>query len=186
MADFTTLTRVKALLGIPAGVTRNDASLTNIVAAVDGLLLGLMGLAAFTSQTWTETLDVDDVDYDSLPLKYVPVTSVAAVTNNGTLLDTTAYYATPEGFLNRKDGGYWCYGRQKVQVTYTAGQAVPEDLLSAGTALAAMIFNTSSHAGMESERIGDYSYKLGDPSKMALPAEVLLTVAKHRRIHGRR
>ena len=51
------------------------------------------------------SLDVDDVDYDSLALKYAPVTAVAAVTNNGTALDSTAYFYSPDGFLIRKDGG---------------------------------------------------------------------------------
>ncbi len=183
MPDFTSTTRLKVLLGIPAAVTQHDAKLTNVAAAVDQQMLDLMGMAAFTSGTWTETLDVDGPNVEMLALKYSPVTSVAAVTDNGQSVQSTAYYANSAGFLIRKDGGYFTPGWQRVSITYTAGQAIPGSLLLAGDELGAAMFNAAPHAGFDSERLGDYNYRLPESS---IPATVLRALAGYRRVHGRR
>lgn len=182
MPDFTSTTRLKALLGIPAAVTQHDTKLTNIAAAVDQQLLDLMGMAGFTSQSRTETVDIDGFNVDMIALKYSPVTAVAAVTDNGQAIAATAYYANSAGFLIRTDGGFFTPGRQKVSLTYTAGQAIPGSLLLAGDELGAAMFNAAPHAGFDSERLGDYNYRLPDA---AVPAGVLRALAGYRRVHGR-
>ena len=183
MADFTSTTRLKTILGIPSAVTQHDTRLTNIVAAVDRQILDLCGMAAITQQTYTEILDVDSPREDMIALSYRPIVSVSALTNDDSLVATDDYYIkSRSGYVMLKDG-WFTEGRQKVQITYVAGESsVPGDLLLAGDELGVAMFNAAPHAGFDSEKTGDYSYTLAPG---AVPPGVVRATAGYRRLFAR-
>jgi hypothetical protein len=178
--EFTTLANVRAALGVPSGVTRHDARINLYLSGIDAEILGLIGQAGFTSQTYSETYDVDGPRESALPLRHWPVTNVAAVTNDGSAVSLSDVYVDPDSRSTLKlkgSGSFFVEGRQKVQVTYTAGQAIPGDLTVAATLLVAAKVNAGGHAGLESESSNGYDYKRATSS---LPPEVAAVIAKYR------
>lgn len=170
--SFVDLATLKQRLRIPASDTSQDDLLTGIVAGVNAELLNMFNLDACAETTYTHSFDVLD-EVQGLWLHSYPVTGVTSVTVDGTVQDAATYYldqrTAPLGSLMRKAAGaasakaYWPIGPQVVTVQYTAGWASgtpSDDLISAAVAIAVWVYNTEPKAGFESERIGQYSYKL--------------------------
>jgi uncharacterized membrane protein len=86
--------------------------------------------------------------------------------------------------------GYFPCGEQNIQATYTAGYStIPDDLATAAAALTAALFRRSDHdTSLKSERIGDYSYTLGDVMEGArveeLSPDAATLLQKYRRVRA--
>ena len=169
--SFTTLAAVKEALRISG--TADDALITTIVAAVNAELLDFFHLDACASQQYTLSYDVLD-EVRGIWLHPYPVISADTVVVDGVTLTAGEYYLEARnqrmGMLMRKDSGavasaaFWPVGPQIAVITHTAGWAsgTPDpSLVRAGTLLAVYAYNTEAKLGFVSERIGQYSYKLG-------------------------
>ena len=169
---FIDLATLKERLRIPAADTSQDDLLTGIVDGVNAELLNLFTLTVCAETTYTHSFDVLD-EVQGIWLRSYPVTGVTTVTVDGTVQAAGTYYldqrTEPLGSLMRKSAGaasakaYWPIGPQVVTVEYTAGwtSGTPDAaLISAAVAIAVWIYNTEPKAGFESERIGQYAYKL--------------------------
>ena len=76
--SFTTVTNVKTVLRIPAAITTHDAVLALIVDGVNEGVLSHTGADALTTNTYTETYNVD-YSTNELALKHRPVQSMVAL-----------------------------------------------------------------------------------------------------------
>jgi hypothetical protein len=164
LAGFTTVAEVKVALSIPALDTTHDARLAIIVAAVCANMLAIFQLTTTAATAYTSKFDVLDGGTEGIWLPQYPVISVDTVTINGTALTSDDFYlARPAifGCLSRI-AGWWPISRQKIEVTHTAGWAtVPDDLKQAAILWSMLSFNTGAKTGYDSEKIGQYGYKLG-------------------------
>lgn len=164
--SFTTLTAVKNALGIPAADTSKDAQLQPLVDSANAELLAFFGLTQCDAQQYTNKYDTWDSTTDDLWLSPYPVVSVDSVSFDAVAVNAADYYLsrpTSFGQLSMLERSF-PFGRQRIEVTHTAGWApgdVPADLQRAGTLLAIHAFNTDARAGYDSEKIGQYSYKMG-------------------------
>jgi len=79
-SDLTTLTALKAWLGLPAGASPNDATLAALITAASRMIYALLGRPSLLPQPCGETLDFDSM---RIPLRFWPVTSVASLTIDG-------------------------------------------------------------------------------------------------------
>jgi len=198
---FTTVAKVKEALRIPAADTTFDALLATIVASVDSTFLTIFGLTSTDPTAYTNLYDIDDSETEGIWLLEYPVISVDEVKFAGTVqVLTSVYLRNPKSFgmLKLLSGGVngarmpgtFPFGAQIVEVTHTAGWAtVPDDLCGAATSVAVLRFNTDPKLGYDSEKIGQYSYKLGSPgggsggesSGGGFPGTVNSVLAHHRR-----
>ena len=171
MACFTDLATVKTALGITD--TSSDALIQSIVDGVNAQLLNWFHLTDCGPTQYTSSYDLVD-EVTGFWLQEYPVISVDSVTVDGVVQDAGTFYLDNRvgslGHLRRKAGGsvssprVFPIGPQVVTVTHTAGWAggnPPADLQRAATLLAIYDWNTGAKLGFESERIGQYSYKLG-------------------------
>lgn len=193
-SQFTTAARIKAHVGIPAGVTQHDARIGYAVDAVDSILLPLLGLdpitGSVTQQWYSDRIDIEGPDEDRVGLAHYPLVagSIAAVTNDGTALATTDWYTRDKvgEVVLTGDGSFFAEGKQKVVVTYQAGYpSVPGALSLAGDAIGAWVFNQLPKAGFESERIGEVGYSArgngGGMDESDLPPMIRRLIAGYRR-----
>lgn len=174
---FLDLATLKLRLRIPTADTSQDALLTGLVDSVNNEMLGLFYLDDCPTQSYTVKYDI----LDPVPgfwLRQYPVRSITTVTVDGTLQDADTYYLderpdTVMGSLRRKRGGAtagfsdWPTGPQVVEVVHTAGWAggvVDAALTGAAVAIAVWLYNVEPKTGLESERIGQYAYKLASAS----------------------
>lgn len=200
MPQITSLAQVRALMKIPAGLTAGDYLLGLIIEGVEADILSQISCPAITATTYVERIDVEFEDEDDLPLEYRPIVGVHTVVDGGRTRPTDSYYSPSSHGAVRlvNEGDYFTQGRQKVEVTYTAGWAGgstnPEvqDLVLAATLMVVRDANTGSHAGMLSETIGKYKYEVagGDITKGFGPADAQIEsiLSKYRRLmpRGRR
>lgn len=170
---FLDLATLKLRLRIPAADVSQDSLLTGLVAAVNNEMLGLFNLDQSTTTTYSVTYDV----LDSVPgiwLKQYPVRIVNSVSIDGAALAAGEFYLDPRtdvlGSLMRKSGSgaaqrrvFWPAGAQVVTVSHDAGwdgDVVDAALTSAAVSIATWLYNTEPKTGLESERIGQYAYKM--------------------------
>jgi hypothetical protein len=183
MADFTTLANVKAVLGVPAGVTRHDAKINLYLGGIDAEMLSLLGQSAITSTVYSETYDVDGPRERSIQLRHWPATSLGAVTDDGSAVAADNLYIDPEtrSFVRLiGSGSFFTEGRQKVVVTYTAGQPIPGDLTTAATLLVVHKVNAGGHAGLGQESSGGYSYTVADGEAAYAPPSVMAIINRRK------
>ena len=184
MASYTDLANVKAVLRVPSGVTRHDALINLYLAGIDTEMLGLLGQTAITQATYSETYDVDGPSEQAIQLRNWPCTSVAAVTDNGSLVAATDYYVDPEtrSFVRLKgSAAFFTEGRQQVQITYTAGQTtIPGDLTIAASLIVAAKVNSGGHVGLQGESDGGYSYTAADAGVAYVPPAALAIIQRRR------
>lgn len=164
-----TLADLKAFLRIPTADTTNDAALTLIVGGVNSTLLKVFGgLSAVAVTSYTDRITVGDSSTSALWLRRWPVVAITSVVEDGDTLASSLYAFDGEiGMLRLVQQGRWfSCGRDSVVVTYTAGWAgaVDGDLVLAGVLMGAHAWNTGPRAGLSSERIGQYGYKLAGGS----------------------
>lgn len=201
--SFTTVDNVKLVLGIPVADTSQDSLLTLYVDAANAELLGLFHLDECGSKQYTLQYDVLDADTRGFWLRQYPVITVDTVTVAGSVLAVDEYYLEARtarmGSLMRKLTGSssafacWPVGPQIVEVVHTAGWAgavVDKDLAAAATMLVVWAYNTGPKTGFDSERIGQYFYKLasggsagfGGGGAGGFPAPVARVLAQWRRV----
>lgn len=160
---FTTLPAVKAFLGIPASDTTRDAMLQVLVDAANQRVLDLLNLSASSVTAYQDKIDVDDDETAILMTRRWPVVTVTQVTENTVVVDPATYSCNELGALKLLGTRFWTCGREAVVVSYTAGWsgAVPADLAYAAALIAVYGANTAAKSGLDSETIGQYSYKMG-------------------------
>lgn len=179
--DAIDVARAKAYLGLPAALTQHDVFLGYLISAATEEVCERLGLTAgLTVNSYSETLDVEDSDEDSLRLAAYPVVSVVAITDSGALVASDAYYVhRSKRWVKLVDElAAFTQGRRKVQVTYTAGWAepVPARILNLVSSTVAYHFNRIPKSGVDSERIGAYSISLakGEAGALSPEAEAML------------
>lgn len=163
--SFTTLARVKSALGIPPADTTHDTLLTDLVEESNAQLLRVFQLDECDPKSYTRKYDIDDSSTEAFPLRAYPVISVDEVKYGDTVQTLTEFYLRqPEDFgliSPTTDAVVFPFGRRSVEVTHTAGFAtIPPELRRAATVLAVAGFNTDGKIGFDSERIGQYQYKI--------------------------
>ena len=163
MANFLTTAKVKAVLRIPAGVTQWDDDIASWLAVAEEETLSYLGYPFIVQTTATETFDIAG-SQQAIALDGPNVTSVAALTDDGSLVDADDYYVTANAvspYLRLESlTDSFTQGRQKVAVTYTAGwSSVPERFTMAAALIAAGYWNQGPTVGFESEKMGSRSYR---------------------------
>lgn len=163
MIDLATL---KGMLGIPLTDTTRDTFLTMLVNFANKSILDVFNLTSAAVTSYTDRIDVDDDTTPALWTRRWPLVAVTSVTEATVLLDSTVYRGTEEGLIKLLGWNrYFSCGRDAVVVVYTAGWASnPADLVYAAGLIAVHGFNTAPRAGLQSEKIGQYSYQLGGAS----------------------
>lgn len=187
MANYISKTKVKRFLGIPAGVTMFDDLFDDeLIPLAEAEINAWCGTPAVTVTTYNEVYDIDGQAMNSVVLRQFPVSSVAALTNDGGAVDASDYYTDTEvGVIRLKgSGAFFTDGRQKVKVTYTAGvnPEVYGDLKNAAVILVAFHFNATRNVGLTFEKSGRYQYKR---STTGMPDAVATILARYVRAFAR-
>lgn len=164
---FAELANLKTMLRIPSADTSRDAELQLYVDYANSMMYDVFGGVTDSAiTTYTDTISIDESKQNSIWLRRYPLVSVTSLTQNGNVLDPTAYSYTDLGCIRMKDNMvYFPYGTATVSVTYTAGFAAGTPALGelkiACLTLAAYAVNVAARAGISSEKIGQYSYDIG-------------------------
>ena len=185
MADLVNRARIKRMLGIPTGITQQDALIDMVMVSARDIVLGHCELTSTDVTTYNEKIDVTNLGQTEVALTHRPVVAVAALTIGGSLEATADYYVTEWGSVRLIPvGAYFPEGRQKVEVCYTAGfgSDIPKDLEHATTMIAVQMVNEGAHAGYKTERMGGYSYTMNDGQYNMIVRRIL---AKYSRVFAR-
>jgi hypothetical protein len=166
---FVSLPDVKALLRIPLVDTSRDVELQLYVDAANAHVYSIFGgLTDSVPTSYTDQITIEDGETTAVWTRRWPVLASPApvVLDSGDVVDPADYRVTDLGLLKLvKRWDRWTYGVDAIQVTYTAGFAAGDPALAelrlAAAQIAVYNANTSSHAGMMRERIGQYEYELG-------------------------
>lgn len=186
MYDAISVTRAKSYLGIPAGITFHDTFLGYLISGTTEAVAYRLGLTSgLTQNTYSDTLDVEGAGIDRVRLPRFPVQSVAALTDDGSAVNSSEFYLKADRWLVLKgDSAQFSNGKQKVEVSYVAGwnNTVPAHVLHAISLNVAWHFNRAPKEGTESERMGAYAITLakdtsggGGAMPLAPAAEALLS-----------
>lgn len=160
--------RIKAVLGIPAGLTVHDTAVGYAVSFANDRVLRALGQATLAVNTTQEYPRVYQPAQSGVLLKHTPVVSLLAVTNSDTLLASDKYRIddVEVGLLElTRAAGYWSEEREGVQVLYTWGytsSTVPAILVSAAEQIAAAAFNRGRHQGLTHQASSGYAFQLAD------------------------
>ncbi len=138
--DLTTLSALKAWLGLPSATGPNDATLAALVTAASRAVCAALSRPGLLPQTYTETLDLET---RRVYLRQWPVLQVNSVLWRGNVvpadqsadLEASLGYAlqpgdsAPPGRPQAIDLFGDCYrsGRQSLVVSYSAGYAVQDE-----------------------------------------------------------
>lgn len=160
---------VKAILRIPSAVTQDDALIDALLDAGDQAGLGYLGLAGVTQQAVDEVYDCD-TRQDRVKSRYSPINSVTALTDNGSAVSSSDFYTPRSGSVGyirlKTTGAFFTPGKQTVQATLNVGWADSSPGLTSIQAafehIVASMYEQGGHSGMESEKLGNYSYKLDE------------------------
>lgn len=169
--SLTSTARVKAALGIPAGITFNDTAIGYAVDDANDFVLRALGYTALTTQVYVDRPIVVGNMQDSVVLRKHPALSVVGVTNLNSALLTTDYLLDTEVSALRLAtvGGFWSTVTGEIVIEYVAGwtsDTVPKELTRCATMIASAWFNATSKAGMRSETFDGHRY---DVSEMPIP-----------------
>lgn len=186
MATFASKTTIKAMLGIPTGVTTYDSAIELTLDPIDQIILDEIGLSTSGLTTYNESIDILDNGQNSLMLKYAPIGSITALTIDGTAqtLNTDFKVNLTTGRLNLIPiYSFFPTGSNVVEIEYTAGfSSVPSDLIYAGNLIGVSLFNQQSHVGYKSERAGNYQYSMGSSTGSTIPDIARRILNKHHRV----
>ena len=189
MATFASSTAIKRMLGIPSTVTTHDDAISDLLDSVDQIVLDELNLSAAASTTYTDKLDVNYNGQTMINTTKRPVLTVAALTVGGSAyVEGTDYKIDKSlGMITLMPmGNFLPVGREKVEITYTAGfSSVPADLIYAGNLIACSMFNQQSHVGFASEKAGSYTYSLGKGVGSSIPSLASRILNKHRKLFAR-
>lgn len=174
MATFLTRARVKRAAGVPTGITFHDALIDDLLDVAEEAVLQWLQIPGLTTASYNETHDTR-YGQDRLSVRAWPITSIAALTDDGSAVSADDYYhhdTAPYVYL--KDSGTFTGGSQKVQITYTAGWSpVPDRFVQAAAFQAVAMWNAGRHSGFQGESGPDYSYRI-DPDGLCPMAKTLL------------
>lgn len=138
--DLTSLVNVKAWLSPPLATTADDGLLARLITAASRMILGYLQRPTLLAQSYNEIYDGNGNTV--MTLRQWPVTSIAALSVDGTAIMPSSPVPTGNGYLLEPwDGlsagkpqtlaliGYaFNPNRQNVAVTYTAGYLVPGEI----------------------------------------------------------
>ncbi|MGE0417689.1 MAG: hypothetical protein AB7O80_12850 [Acetobacteraceae bacterium] len=154
--SLLTLDELRGAVGIEAG--KDDAGLRRIGDRVAAAFASVCGVRAvppvpptFRAESLSEQLDLE-CGFERIYLARLPVTSIASITENGTVLAAEDWQLEPgTGRLERRVGGRLSTWRPGVvTVVYQAGWAiVPDDLKLAAEMMAGLLWSGSSSAGRD-------------------------------------
>lgn len=183
--SLTNTTRVKAILGIPAGVTFNDVALGYAVDAGNSSVLRCLGQTSLAVTTQTEYAKVYGGGQSEIMLQNAPIVGIVAITNGSTALATTDYRVDADkGIIALlAQTTYWSTDRSGVLVTYGWGydaDSVPPELKHAADVIAVAAFRRARVAGMRSESEGGYRY---DVDESEIPASARAILSAYTRVH---
>ena len=192
--DLTTTAKVKAYLGISASTW--DTILATLVTSASAIIQSYCR-RQFNSQTFTEYHDGADLQVPraQIIVKNPPIISVTSVYDDldqpptwpaADLVSSDDYAVyLDEGIVELYPDYTFGDGRRNVRVIYVGGYAtVPTDIEQAANMLVANIFNRGRTGadGLQSERIGDYSYVRADAgvTSHGIPNDVRAILAPYR------
>ena len=183
--SLTSSTRIKTILGLPAGITFHDTALGYAVDASNAYVLRKLGQSSLAVQTSVEWPEVYGGGQVNLLLKHSPVVGIVALTNGASLLTTADYRLDSAlGELRLKgQTNYWSTDRDGVEVMYGWGYdstTIPGEIIRAADIIAVASFKRAGRAGLKSESEGGYSWALDDN---LIPAEARVILANYVDIH---
>ena len=154
--DLSTLTNVKQWLGVTT--TTDDTLLQRLLTAASGYIQSWLN-RTFASAGYTDTFDGNGKD--RLMLRNYPVTAVASVTIDGTVIPASTG-VTVNGWLLDETGkmvilrNYWFNrGTQNIVISYTAGYATtPPEIEEACIELIGLRYRERDRIGQVSKAIG--------------------------------
>ena len=192
---FTTLAKVKLILGIPTAVTDKDDLINDLIDEAHQVILEDLGLTAAAETSYTMTFDIMLSGVKDIGLPYWPVSSITSVTTGvqgggtGSVLNATDYYVTDVGHLRLSSASaFFPTGRQNVRVVWVAG--FPTDgkdfksLAMAERLFVVKLFNEGAKQGLGGEKIGRYSYTRakGGDAEALYPAMAARIIDRYRNV----
>ncbi|MHA1286126.1 MAG: phage head-tail connector protein [Candidatus Thorarchaeota archaeon] len=180
MADLTTLSKVKSLMGLE--VSTHDAVLSTLITEVSTLIEGYCG-RSFDAATHLDYFDIVDSITDTVVTSHYPIIEVYSVYDNGTSLSPSVYHVYSDtGKIRLLYDRCFTRGAAGVSVSYYAGYlTVPEDLDLAAQLWVSAMFSRRRAIAYLREKIGDYSYQV--PRAMeGPPPEVEVILRRYKRI----
>lgn len=180
--SLVTLTEVRGYLSLSAGVA--DTTLQTLITNYCGVVNNFCG-RDFEEKSYYEEVDIEGATEQSIKLSNVPIASVVALTDNGSLVDSDDYHVYRQGRISL-ESDYFTEGFKKVAVSYVAGfTPVPADIKLAVNKLISIDYKTGKRRGFVAEKIGDYSYRMPDMSRSAgFPPDVEQTLRIYKIITG--
>jgi len=184
--SLVTLEEVREYLTLSAGVA--DTLLSTLITNYSGVVNSFCG-RDFELNNYSEELDVEGPTEQSIKLNNLPISSVVALTDNGSLVDPDDYHVYRQGRISL-ESDYFTEGFKKVEVSYVAGfTPVPADIKLAVSKLIAIDYYTpSKKKGFISEKIGDYSYRRPSgrdlQTTQGFPTDIYRTLLQYKRITG--
>lgn len=176
------LADVRTFIEISSGVA--DTLLQTLIDDASGRINDYCG-RDFESRTYNEEIDIEGCTEDSILLDNVPISSVVALTDNGSLVDTDDYHVYEHGRVSLENS-YFTEGYKKVEISYVAGfTPVPASIQNAAKKLVAEDYKGRKLRGFQSESIGDYKYRVPSMEKtQGFPADVLAILNRYKLITG--
>lgn len=182
--SITSTSRVKAILGLAAGVTFHD---TAVGAAVDGAnahVLRKLGQASLAVTTTSEYPDVYGEGQDTILLRHAPVAGLGVVTNHECAVSTSDYVLDDEvGKITLRGTAMWSTERLSTCVQYGWGYTsatVPADVVRATELIAVASFNKGPMGGVSTKSSSGYQIVLRDED---IPAEARALLAYYEDRH---
>lgn len=180
--SLVTLAEVRGYLSLAAGVA--DTTLQMLITNYSGVVNNFCG-RDFEIKSFYEEVDIEGATEQSIKLSNLPIVSVVALTDNGSLVASDDYHVYRQGRISL-ESDYFTEGFKKVSVSYVAGfTPVPADIKLAVEKLISIDYKTGKRRGFVAEKIGDYSYRMPDMSRSAgFPPEVEQTLRQYKIITG--
>jgi len=180
------LEEVRQYLTLSAGVA--DTMLHTLITNYCGVVNNFCG-RDFELKSYNEEVDVEGSAEQSIKLDNLPISSVVALTDNGSLVDPDDYHVYRQGRISL-ESDYFTEGFKKVSASYVAGfTPVPADIKLAVCKLIAIDYYTPvKQKGFISEKIGDYSYRRPGgrdlQTTQGFPTDIYQTLLQYKRITG--
>jgi len=191
--SLTTSAKVKAVLGIPAGVTFHDAAISAAISYANDAVLRAIGQpGGLVATTRTDYPDVYSGNQQDIYLDRTPVISIIAVTNSEAVVETADYRLDPyTGMLRMTRGNIgsrrllasWSDVPDDVVVSYLYGYTsatVPAKLVRAATLIAVHSVEQSRHLGKGRVRNSSYGF---DVDAFAIPPAAAHILSEFEDVH---
>lgn len=181
--DLCSLADVKAWLEIPTATTTSDALLTNLItrsskAIKDWLARDLISASFVEKYSGTGTTQLAVANY--------PITAISSLKIDGITIPASPAvdgpgYAFKDGIVYLQDYGVFEEGNLNVEISYTAGLALPASVEQACIELVGYKYNQKKHIGKKSDNMSvggmGTTYQEG-----GFPPEVLAALQPYRKV----